>query len=169
MSTLATRLRLQFIATITGTDADFDSAGIEVQFPFPSDATTDGSGLDQASKVYRGSHTLLTTASNTHDLYGGLADPFGVTLNFTRIVGIALWNTSVVAGDNLTIGAAASNKWESWTTVTGSTEKVGPNGLWLKWEPSLAAMAVASGSTDNLKVENPGANSVTYRLMVVGS
>lgn len=168
-TTLATRLQLILSSVITGADPIFGPESYQVLFPFLEDALTDGSTIDKANKPYKGTFTLSASGVNSHDLYGGLTDPFGNTLNFTRIVAIVIWNTSTTVGANLEVGGAASHAWESWNNGLGSTEKIGPNGVWLKWEPSAAGMVVANGTGDILDVTNIGATSITYHMMIVGS
>lgn len=166
MSSLATRLTLNLFTTLTGSTDDFGPDSIVNTFPFTEGLLTDGSGASQANKRYKGKLSITAGSSQTLDLYGGLTDPEGNTLNLTRIVAIAIRNANTVAGDNLEIGGAASHPWESWAAAAGSKEKVGPGGVWLKWEPSAAGMAVVNGTSDNLKIANPGASSI---LTVTGS
>lgn len=168
-TTLETIFQFNLLATLSGLADGFGPDKLRLSMPFPVSTLTDGSGLNQANKVYKGKLTIPNGSATTLDLSGSLLDPQGNVLSFTRIAGIAIYNANTASGDTLTIGDAASHAWEGWTTNIGSTEDIGPEGVWLKWEPSAAGMPVTNGSQDLLQIAAPGSNDVIAYVMIVGS
>lgn len=169
-STLATYLQILLSATETGGDDGFGPSKITSTFYFPQSSLTDGSGANQANKRIVKKVTLASGASSTLDLYGGVTDPRGNTVNFTRITEFAIYNAGTVAGvDIVRMGNAASNPWAAWVSAATATTDIGPGGVRLFHEPSAAGLVVANGSSDNLKLLNLGTNSIDVYVMVVGS
>ncbi len=165
-NTLTTNLTVTVQAPLTNTSSDGVIATDPLSKAFV-DSLASGVGLDQADKLYHATRTLALSSAETLDLYGGLADGFGNTLNFVKIKLLLIWNKSATAGYNLVVGAASA-PFETWTSVTGSTIKVGPGGLLLLYNPSLAAFGVTNTTADGLKINNGNAGSVDYDIVIVG-
>jgi hypothetical protein len=163
----------QIILSVTETGGDSGSglpAKIGSTFGYPGVTMADGSSASQANKRAFKTVTLGSGASSTLDLYGGLTDPRGTVVNFTRVVDFAIYNSGTVAGvDIVRMGNAASNPWSAWVSAATATTDIGPGGVRVFHEPSAAGLAVANGSTDNLKILNLGTNSIDILVAVVGS
>jgi hypothetical protein len=132
-------------------------------------AFADGSGANQASKLFTDRRTLAASGTEDIDLAGVLADPFGATVTFAKI------RAMFIAADpantnNVVVGGAASNGFLGW--VADATDKivVGPGGLFVIAKPDLAGYSVTAGTGDLLHVANSGGvTGVTYDLVLVGS
>jgi len=132
-----------------------------------SDALSDGTGaVDTGDLVWSDRRSLASTTESL-DLAGGLTDSFGAAITFARIKMIAIKNNNTSVGHNLIIGGAASNQF---LLFTDSSDKytLGPNGVFLVWEPSAAAKAVTASTGDLLKIDS-GSNTVSYDIIIIGS
>lgn len=128
----------------------------------------DGTGADQADVEWHDTRTLAGSASETLDLAGSLTNGLGQTATFAKVCLLEIVNQGTNAADILNVGGAASNAWESWVGLAGSIFKVGPEGRFYMDNPSAAAFAVTAGTGDQLKIENVGGNTLTYRIRIVG-
>ncbi len=136
------------------------------------DTLTTGTAVDQSDLCFTDDRTLTAGASENLDLAGGLVDAFGQTITLARVKLLYIQNTATTAGANLLVGAAASNTWTGWTSVSGSTVYVGPGGALFFYNPSATAFPVTPSTgtnNDTLKVNNPSGVSITYRIVVIGA
>lgn len=132
------------------------------------DTLADGIGLDQADIIWHDERTV-TAAAETLDLTALTRTVFGdtATLNFVKVKGLVIKNKSTTAGENLTVGNAATNGWTGWTNPATATIAIGPNAWQGFWEPNLAGRAV-SGTNKSLKID-PGAATIVYRIFILGA
>jgi hypothetical protein len=170
-SALSTLFQIGLTVTETGGDAGSGlPARIASTFGFPGATLADGSGAGQANKRAFKTVTLASGASVTLDLNGGLVDPRGVAVNFTRITELVVYNSGTVAGvDIVRMGNAASNPVPLGMSAATTTIDIGPGGCRAIHEPSAAGLAVVNGASDNLKLLNLGTNSIDVLVAVVGS
>lgn len=132
-----------------------------------SDSLTNGTGaVDTADIVWSDTRTLAATTENL-DLAGSLTNAFGATITFARIKGIIIHNKNSSVGAVLTVGGAASNAFPLFSD-TSDKYPIGPDGVFLVWEPSAAAKAVTASTGDILKMDS-GAATITYDIIIVGS
>lgn len=156
-------LTLRWLYTNAG-DLSTPTENARVSF---DDELTNGTGaIDTADKVWSDTRTLAATTEEL-DLAGSLTDAWGATLTFARIKCIFIHNTTTTVGYTLTVGGAASNAFPLFADTTDKYA-IGPDGKFLIWEPSAAAKAVTAGTGDKLKFDS-GANSVTYKIIIIGS
>jgi hypothetical protein len=133
-----------------------------------ADTLATGVALDTADLLYFAKAVALTgSGSNNHDVAGSLADAFGATLSFVKIKLLFIRNLSTTAGNTITVGNA-TNPLLIFGSAT-HTHTIGPDGMLLIWEPSLAGKAVTASTGDILKVANNTANNVTYDLVIAGT
>lgn len=143
----------------TGLTTSKDSLGYTINKTF-----SNGSGTTQlCDLVYHASRTLGTGANETLDLYGGLTDAFGTTLNFARIKAIVIEQTS--ASMTLTVGNAAAPI--AFFGPATATINVLPSGAIALVGP-LAGWTVTDASADGLKVTNSAGSSSTYKIWIIG-
>ena len=128
-----------------------------------------GVGAGQADVEWHDTRTLNPSASETLDLAGSLVNGLGQTFAPARIKLLEIRNNGAHSADILVLGAASSNAWNGWTSVAGSTFKVGPGGLMTLVDPSAAAIAITAGTADQFKVANSGTNTVSYDIRIVGA
>jgi hypothetical protein len=164
---LTSRLSVGFTAKQTSA-VDFGTADLPIQVARAL-SFADGSGANQANKLFTDRRTLAASGTEDIDLAGVLTDPFGATITFAKI------RAMIIAADegnanNVVVGGAASNGFLGW--VADATDKVivGPGGLFVIAKPDLAGYTVTAGTGDLLHVANSGAGTgVTYDLVLLGS
>lgn len=131
-------------------------------------AFADGTGADQANKAWSDSRTLADGASETLDLYGGLTDAFGATINFTKIklllIASRAANTTI-----LSVGAAAAPLANLLGDAASDLLKIHPGGVHLTLAPQATAIGVTATSADGLKIANAAGAAATYDIFIVGT
>lgn len=137
----------------------------------PGYTFTDGSGANQANKLFVDTRTLAASATENLDFSGALTDPLGAAVVYTKIRGIlvraAAANTNDVIVGGLLTGAFGL---ASPFGLDGSSVKVKPGGVFLLVAPDVNGYAVTAGSADLLKIANSAAGTgVTYDIVVLGS
>lgn len=152
-----------------GVDEGFGLPADPIVFPFPEQLITDGAGLAQANKVWRDKATIAAAGNLDLDLNGVLVNFQGAAVNFTRIIGVWIHVLTATIGTDVRVGNAPSNPWVGWTSVAGSTVKIGPGGLWVKYEPSVAGMVVVAGTGDILRINNNSVHSADVYVVILGS
>lgn len=127
----------------------------------------DGTGTDQADKVFSDRRTLGASASETLDLTN-LTDPFGAALTFAKIKAIMI-TASADNTNNVVVGAAGSNQFLGPLADASDKLIIPPGGAILLTAPK-SGWTVTNSSTDNLKIENSaGSTGVTYDIMLIGT
>lgn len=136
-----------------------DRIGVKV----PPTTWATGTGSGQANQWFSDQRTVTASLENL-DLYGGLTNAFGETINLVTIKQILIYNRSTTSGEILTIsGSALTNLLGG----TSPTVKIGPSGVWTQSSP-IDGYAITNSSGDVLTV-NPGANTITYDLFILGT
>ncbi len=133
-----------------------------------TDSLATGVGLDASDYVWVSAANAITgSATNSHDVAGGLTDVYGNTLTFVKVKGLFIHNLSTTAGDTLTVGGNA-NALLIFGTAT-HTHTIGPNGVLFISEPSLAGKAVTAATGDILDVVEDAGNANTYDIAIWGT
>lgn len=132
------------------------------------DSLASGTGLDQADRIFHDSRSISTGANDDLDLAGGLTDAFGTTLTFVKIKGIFIKNTATTAGEILNVGGGSAH-FINWIGAAGDIVKIGPDGLFVLWNPSAAGYAVTATTADILRITNAGAGTIVYQIILVGT
>jgi len=134
---------------------------------------TNGVGANQANTIWHDTRTLLTTASESLDLYdiGGATTPLGTAIANAAIKFLYIRNKSSTSADVLTIGGEGTGA--AWNTLfNGSDDNkitLRGGGYLILADPSATGYAVADSTNHLLKIENPGGNSVSYDIVVIGA
>lgn len=125
-----------------------------------------GSGTTQlADLVFADTRAVTTGASESLDLYGGLSDKFGTTINFARVKAIFIENTH--ATQTLTIGGGDAPLDVLFGTATG-TLAIGAYGAFGIVAP-LTGYAITDSTNDTLHVEaEAGGTTITYKIWIIG-
>jgi len=133
-----------------------------------SDSLASGVIVDTGDLLYVSKATALGGSATTNlDVAGSLTDGFGATFTAVKIKCLFIHNLSTTAGNTITIGNGTN---PLLIFGTGShTHTIGPNGILLIWEPSLAGKAVTASTGDILKILNDTANAITYDIAIVGT
>lgn len=127
----------------------------------------DGTGIDQAQFIFSDTRPLAATTAENVDLSGALANPLGSTLVFSAVKELLIHAADTNVG-NLKIGEGIANAFVGPFGAGSVGIQVPPGGLLHLSNPSAAGWAVTGGSGDLLKVENLGAGSASYDIIIVG-
>lgn len=131
-------------------------------------AWTSGTGDNQANREYDDTLTLAA-GPTTLDLYGGLTDRFGNTLNFVTIREIIIVNKSTastaepleISGDFIT-GAVMADWVDDAVKIS-----IGRGGVFHVKDPS-DGWAVTSGSVEDITLD-PGAKTFDVDVYILGT
>jgi len=138
-----------------------DHVGLSVELSF-----TEGTGNNQADKVFHDTRTLTTGATENLDLAGTLTDVYGVTCTFVKVKAMVFQNLS--ATQTLTIGGVGTNGFVNWAGANTHTVIIPPLGFFALVAP-LGGYAVTAGTGDLLKVLNSAGASVDYKVWIIGT
>ncbi len=130
---------------------------------------SDGTGANQADKIYSDTDTLGASATRDIDLAGALTDILGLALTFVKVKGIFL---AAAAGNvnNVVLGAAAATQFVGPFGAATHTAYAAPGGFIAFGRPDAAGWPVGAGASDLLRVANGGAGtSVTYNIVIIGT
>jgi len=130
----------------------------------------DGAGSGQADKLWHDERTLAAGAHDDLDLTALATTLFGnaLTVALAKVKGLLIVNTSITAGDDLSIGGASSHEWLAPFAGAGDKIKCPADSCLLLCN-RLAGWSVAGGSSDILRIANLGSSAVTYRIVIVGA
>lgn len=133
---------------------------------------TNGTGANAANTIWHDQRTLTTATSENIDVYdfgGGTPSPLGTAIANAKVAVCLIQNTH--AADSLTVGGESSTA--AWNSPFGASDTatmtIPAGGTLLLVAPSATGYAVADTSNHLLKISNPGANSVTYKIVVIGA
>lgn len=133
---------------------------------------TDGTGVNQADRLFIDQRTVASASNDDLDLAGVLADALGATITFAEIVAIFIINAPKTGNANttdLTVGLG-TNPFVGF--LGGTTPTMGP------LKPGAFAMiggggaagigTVGAGSSDILRIANSSGAPATYQIAIVG-
>jgi len=167
---MATSLALQValqVAGVLSTPIDVGSASYPIQYG-PSYAFSNGSGANQAQKIWTDTRTINASSSDDLDLSGVLTDIYGNVLSLTIVKAIVIKAAAANVND-VVVGGAASNQVASIFNAVTEKIKVKPGGLFVIVAPDVNGYAVTAGTADLLRIANGGAGtSVDYTAVIVG-
>jgi hypothetical protein len=138
---------------------------------------TTGPLINQASYIFTARNTLTTASAEEFDMRApDDRDMIGQALALTKIKLLYVKNRSLVVGDKLIVGGEGSTlAWAApFNDDVDAKVWIEPGGTFLIVAPSAAGYpAVFFDDPDylnyTLKIENPGANSIQYDLIIIGS
>lgn len=133
-------------------------------------ALSSGTGSGAANQMFHDERTLATTATDSLDLAGGLTNPLGATITFSKI---KLMIVAIVSPDGtkaLRIGPNnTANAWQGWFGGTGANVYETVYDMVARWDFYGSWTSVTAGTGDLLIINNPSAGSVTYNILLVGT
>jgi len=131
-----------------------------------SDEIAPGTSTGQANKMFSDERQIAAGSSENLDLAGGLSDPFGVALTFTKIKAIMV--IADAANDGLiSIGGAASNAFVGPFADATDIVKLAAGEMLLITNLG-AGWTVTASTGDILKVANSGAAQGSYKIVLIG-
>lgn len=161
-NTLTARLAITLTAALANDNA-LAPATASLSYPYTY-SWADGTAINTANRIYAARLTLSTTPTDI-DLAGSLADPLGGTVTFAKVVGLIVKNRSTTAAEIVTVGGDAAAFL--FTSAANDSIPVGPDGLLMAVNPSLAGYPVTGTTADILQlVAATGTPSVD--LIVIG-
>ncbi len=130
----------------------------------------DGTAADQADILWYDERTVAIAANDDLDLTALTRTVFGsvLTVNFAKIKSLLIVNTQAAAGEDLTIGAAASNAWTGLFGGSAHTLDVPADSSALLINRNTG-WSVVDSSSDVLRIANSGTADITYRIALVGT
>lgn len=128
----------------------------------------DGTGNNQASKVWRSTRQLAASANESLDLAGVLTDALGAVITFATIKVILVFAKATNTNDVI-LGNAASNQFVGPFGAAAHTAAVRPGGAAAFFAPKTG-WTVTAGTGDLLKVLNGGGSTVVdYDIVIAGT
>lgn len=169
---LSTKITLGIVATATVTAKPISTPTDALSITEILAEMTTGSGLNQASQVWYDRRTLSAGASeNISVVTPSARDSLGTTLALTKIKCVYIRNRNLTAGNNLKVGGEGSGAaWNSPFDGSDTAKTiVGPGGS-LSWvAPEAAGFSAATTTNELLKINNVGASSVEYDIVIIGA
>lgn len=128
---------------------------------------TDGTGANQADRLFTDTRTISASSSDALDLAGALTSAFGATITFARIKAVFI---KAAAGNtnDVQVTRPAANGVPLFLAASDGIV-VPPGGALLWVAPGATGVPVTAGTGDLLTIVNGGAGtSVTYDVAIVG-
>lgn len=138
---------------------------------------TNGTGLNQANKIFQDTVSLAGSTAQTYDLDGSLAGPLGETVTFSRIMAIAVQRTdtptATTQDENLTIGGdwiLTKYLLPGADTLSAVTIPIRPGGIWFVTAPDSTGIAITASTGDQITFTNASsADTVNFNIVILGS
>jgi hypothetical protein len=130
-------------------------------------ALDNGTGANQADKVFTDTRTVTTGATDSLDLAGTLTDAFGVTFTIARVKAILVKAASANTTD-LSIARPAANGLVLFSAASDAIV-IKPGGVFFWAAPDATAIPVTAGTGDLLSIINAAGASANYDLVIVGA
>jgi hypothetical protein len=152
---------------------DHGTASFPARLEITNDLTNGTNAADKANQLWSDTRTLSGLASENIDLYdfAGATDGVGNALAIAKVKSIIIYNQSSTVGNNLKVGGLGTGAAFN-SLFDGSDDAkiiVGPGGFFGATNPSAAGLAVADSTNHILKIENAGATSTTYDIVIIGT
>jgi len=103
--------------------------------------------------IWMDQRTIAASSADDLDLYGGLTNSFGTTINFTSIKGIIIYADSANTNDVL-VGGDGSAAFVNWVSASNDVVVVKPGGLFALINPQANGYAVTATTADILQIAN---------------
>ena len=130
-----------------------------------------GTGADQADKLWHNEESIGDAANYDIDLTGVLKDCFGDNFDAAKIKFLAIYNTSTTK--TLTIGNEGSNPWIGpfgAGTHTLSLKPATANNLsWLVLVADPNGYTVGAGTADMLRIKNEAGAAAVAGVVVIAT
>jgi hypothetical protein len=129
----------------------------------------DGTGANQADRMYADQRTLADGATETLDCSGLLSPFFGATaLALVRLKAF-LFHSVPTNTTTLTVSRGATNGALLFTAVSAGLAAIKPGAMFLWCDPSATAVAITAGTGDLITVTNSGGAAAIYDVYIIGS
>jgi hypothetical protein len=157
--------------TVDATIANAANALAPISIPFRYTHTLSlaaGTAINQANRIFLRSDTVDTGTPDDIDFSATtFLDPSGDAATMAKVVAIIVVNKSTTAGQVLTVGGDAAPIAEFFGAGP-DVLRVGPGGIEVLTNPSLAAYAVTATTADILQVGVEAGTAVAYDIIAIG-
>lgn len=170
-------LKTTLLTSLVGIETapgDLRSGSIKTLLARKSRILLDGTGLNQANRIFADEASLATQGTSNYDLYdfAGAVDARGNLFALSKIRGLFIRNNAADATAILRVGGEGSTA--AWMAVNGSDTvriaDIAPGGELALIAPSLAGYAVADVTNHLLKLENLSSTfALALDIVVLGS
>lgn len=127
-------------------------------------AFTFGTGNSQVKEWFHDERTILAGANDDLDLSGALLNPFGTLIAGTRLKWILVDIEAPDGTKSLRVGPqGVANAFQGWHGGVAAGNYNTVHRTMFLVEP-YAGWAITATTGDILRINNPGAGSVTYRI-----
>lgn len=143
-----------------------DNAALEYD-----ESLADGTGADQADVLWHDERSLAASSNDDLDLTNLAMAVFGgsAAVDFAKVKAILLVNTSTTSGDVLRVGGAGAAAFSApFANDDDAVVEVGPDSPLLLVNKK-DGWSVTPSTAHVLRISNPGANAITYRMVIVGT
>lgn len=135
---------------------------------------TDGTGADQANRIYLAERTVASNTNDDLDLAGtALLDPFGNALTFAKIKTLMIINAPKVGAantTNLTIGGGSNPVVGLLGGTSPTLGPMKPGEVLLRHASALAGLcSVTADTADILRIANSSGAPNTYQILIIGT
>ena len=167
---IAGDMELRFLYADTGKGTSFSRKFGAKSVPALDLSVNFGAGANQCNCLYfEQGRSLAATTYDNFDLYGGLTDAFGTTINAASL------KLAIVAIDTpdgtarLQVGPQSqTNAAQLGWGGTGATAYQTVYDWWKVSNMSAAGWAITAGTADVFPVYNPTAGSISYSILLAG-
>jgi hypothetical protein len=127
-----------------------------------------GSGLNQADRVWHDQRNLAASATENLDLSGSLVDSLGGPFVLTKLKLIVVQGL-VSNANNVNVGGVTNGVAGVFGDAATDFAVARPGGLFIWAAPDATAAPVVAGTGDLLKVANSaGGTGVDYKIILAG-
>lgn len=136
----------------------------------PVFALTAGVGSSQNDLHYEDVGRVLAAGSTETYILSALSDSQGRTIAFVKVRVFMIEITARTAADYLTVGDPGGVGTHVWTAIVGgATQSFKVFDFEMKIAQLTDGFAVTSGSNDQIRITNSGANPITYNFALTGT
>lgn len=162
-------LSLGIKAVVRGTHTnalDLGTVGLPVEV-VASIALDNGTGANQADRIFTDTRTVSSGATDALDLAGSLVDAFGATITMARVKAIYIKSAAANTTD-LQLARPATNGVPLFAAASDAMV-IKPSGALLWVAPDATAVPVTAATADIINIVNAAGAPATYDIVIVGS
>lgn len=134
-------------------------------------AHVDGTSTNQADKLWHDERTVSASSNDDLDLTALSTSAFDATLvtDFAAIKCVFVVNLNTASGDTLRVGGAGASAFSAPFQNDDAAVVEVPEDSALLLTNRASGWSVSDGTADTLRIHNPSANAIVYRVVIVGT
>lgn len=123
-----------------------------------------------ANEMFIDERTVAATTADNLDLAGALVNPHGETITFDTVKTVLIAIKDPDGDKVLRVGPQdVSNAFQGWSGGVGADAYETVFDWMVKHNPFDGGWPVTAGTGDILGIYNPGADPVTYQILIIGT